>query len=191
MSEALMRAERIGDRGQRLAQMRPDHVAVGNVVGHLAQPVHVVGKREQPRLHIRQKTERVAHHRGAHHLAERADMRQAGRAVAGLEQHIAFFGRFPADPGENFTSLFKGPGAALAGGQNGRRVWNLSTWRGKLGGGGLYVNHRAPSPGSLRSPPSPARGEGSTAHIFPLSPCGRGRGPRAKRVGGVRGASAR
>ena len=28
----------------------------------------------------------MAHHRGARDLAERADMRQAGRAVAGLEQ---------------------------------------------------------------------------------------------------------
>jgi hypothetical protein len=30
--------------------------------------------------------EGVAHHGGARHLAERADMRQAGRAIAGLEQ---------------------------------------------------------------------------------------------------------
>ena len=31
----------------------------------------------------------MAHHGGARHLAEGADMRQAGGAVAGLEQHLA------------------------------------------------------------------------------------------------------
>ena len=68
--------------------MRLEERAVRHVVRDLAHAVHVVGEAEQPRLDLvaGQHAEGVAHHRGARDLAERADMRQAGRAVAGLEQ---------------------------------------------------------------------------------------------------------
>ncbi len=88
--EACMRAERIGHFGQRLAEMLRQHLLVGNVVRHLAQAVHVVGERDQPGLDrvVGQHAEGVAHHGGARDFAESADMRQAGRAVAGLEDHL-------------------------------------------------------------------------------------------------------
>ena len=82
--------ERIGHLGQRLAQMLRHHLLVGDVVGDLAQPVHVVGERDQPRLDlvIGENAKGVAHHRGARHFAERPDVRQAGRTIAGLEDHL-------------------------------------------------------------------------------------------------------
>ena len=42
MGEALVGTEGIGDARQRLAEMLGEHCLVGNVVGHLAQAVHVV-----------------------------------------------------------------------------------------------------------------------------------------------------
>jgi len=52
-------------------------------------------KQDKPRPHIgAQLLERMPHHGGARHLAERADVRQARGAVAGLEQHLAFGPRF-------------------------------------------------------------------------------------------------
>ncbi len=47
-------AERIGHRRERLAEMGRQHLLVGHVVGHLAQPVHVVGEAEQPRRDVAQ-----------------------------------------------------------------------------------------------------------------------------------------
>ena len=81
--------ERVGHLGQRLAEIGPQHVLVGHVVRHLAQAVHVVGKAQQPRLDLvlGQHAKGVPHHGRARDLAERSDMRQAGRPVAGLEQH--------------------------------------------------------------------------------------------------------
>jgi len=70
--------------------MRGEHILVRHIVGDLAQPIHVVGERDQPRLDlvVGEHAERVTHHRGAGDLAERADMRQARRPVAGLEDHF-------------------------------------------------------------------------------------------------------
>ena len=102
-------AERVRHRGQRLAEMGRQHLLVGHVVGHLAQPVHVVGEAEQPRRHVAQPLERAAHHGGAHDLAEGADMRQARRAVAGLEQHVAFRRRFAAGAGDQLAGFFEWP----------------------------------------------------------------------------------
>ncbi len=91
-AETVMAAERIGHLGQRLAEMLGQELLVRHVVRHLAQAVHVVGEGEQARLDLvlGQHAEGVAHHGGARDLAEGADMRQAGRAVAGLEQHLVF-----------------------------------------------------------------------------------------------------
>jgi hypothetical protein len=47
---AVMRAERIGDRRERLAQMARNMSWLGTLPGHFAQAVHVVGKGNQPRL---------------------------------------------------------------------------------------------------------------------------------------------
>ena len=71
---------------------------VRHVVRDLPHPVHVVGEAEQPRrdLVARQQAERGAHHGGARHFAERADMRQARGAVAGLEQRFASCRSSPA-----------------------------------------------------------------------------------------------
>ena len=85
-AETVMRAEGIGNGGERLAQMLPQHVLVGHIVGHLAQTVHVVGEGDQPRRHIREGFERLAHPARARDLAEGADMGKARRAVTGLEQ---------------------------------------------------------------------------------------------------------
>ena len=79
---------------------------------HLAQAVHVVGEGEQPGRNVGAMTlEGAAHHGGAHHLAEGADMRQARRAVAGLEQHIAFGRRRFLVARDQLARLLEGPGA--------------------------------------------------------------------------------
>ena len=82
--------ERIRHARERLAQMMRHHVPVRNVVGHLAQAVHIVGERDQPRLDlvVGEHAKGMAHHRGARDLTECPDMRQAGRAIAGLEDHL-------------------------------------------------------------------------------------------------------
>ena len=83
--------ERVGDAGQRLAEIGPHHLLVGDVVGNLAEPVHVVGEAEEPGrdLVLGEDTEGGPDHGRAGDLAEGADMRQAGRAVAGLEEDTA------------------------------------------------------------------------------------------------------
>ena len=71
--------------------MRAHQVLIWNVIRNLAQAVHVVGEREQPGFNPGiQNLESPADHGGADHFAERADMRQARRAITGLEQHISF-----------------------------------------------------------------------------------------------------
>ena len=115
LAEARMRAERIGHLGQRLAEMLLQHVLVRHVVGHLAQAIHVVGKGDQPRLDlvVGEHAEGVAHHGGARDLAEGADMRQAGRAVAGLEDHLVL--RLLLEPRDDLARLLERPGVRLLG----------------------------------------------------------------------------
>ena len=107
-AETVMRAERIGHPGERPADEALQHLAVGHVVGHLAQPVHVIGEGQQARGQAGQRGEGVPHPGGARHLAERADMRQAGGAVAGLEQ----CGRFArgGEAGGDLLRLLERPG---------------------------------------------------------------------------------
>ncbi len=90
LAEACMGAERVGHLGERLAEMLRQQLLVRHVVRHFAQAIHVVGERDQPRLDrvAGQHAEGVAHHGGARHLAEGADMRQARGAVAGFEDHL-------------------------------------------------------------------------------------------------------
>ena len=115
IGEARMRAERIGHLGQRLVEVLRHHFFVGDIVGNLAQAVHVVGKSDEPRLDRvgGEHAEGVAHHRGARHLAERADMRQAGRAVAGLEDDLVL--RVPLQPRHDLARFLERPGVRLLG----------------------------------------------------------------------------
>ena len=55
-----------------------------------------------------QHPEGVAHHGGARHLAEGADMRQARGAVAGLEQHLVLAGAL--EPRDELARLLERPG---------------------------------------------------------------------------------
>ncbi len=108
--EARMRAERIGHLGERLAEMLRHHLFVGHVVGNFAQPVHVVGERDQPGfdLVVGEHAKGMAHHRGARDFAERADMRQAGRSIAGLEYHLVL--RLALEPRDDLARLLERPG---------------------------------------------------------------------------------
>jgi hypothetical protein len=112
-AETVMGAEGIGDRGQGLAQMLGHHLLVRDVVGHAAQPVHIVGKGEKTGRDIGQAMEGLAHHGRAHDLAESADMGQAGGAVARLEQDMALLGRLAVQTLEQPLRLLKGPGLGV------------------------------------------------------------------------------
>src|SRR5439155_16882094 len=111
MAEARVVAERVWHLRQRLAEMLGHHLLVGNVVGHLAKPVHVVGEADQPRrnLVLSEDAEGVAHHRGAGDLAERADMWKARRPVARLEHDGAGRLRDALQPAQYFARLLEGP----------------------------------------------------------------------------------
>ena len=85
--EALVRAERVRDRCQRLLHVLAQHVLVRDVVRNLAHAVHVVGERDQAGRLVGEFLERAADPARAGDFAERADVGQAGRAVAGLEGH--------------------------------------------------------------------------------------------------------
>ena len=115
LGETCMRAERIGHLGQRFAEMLRHHLLVGNVVGHLAQAVHVVGERDQAGLDlvVGEHPEGVADHGGARHLAEGADMRQAGGAVAGFEDHLVL--RPLVQARDDLARLFERPSVRLLG----------------------------------------------------------------------------
>ena len=103
-------AERIRDSGQRLAQVPGQHLLVGDVVRHLAQAVHVVGETEEARGNVRQALKGAANHGGAHHLAEGSDVRQAGGAIARLEEHVALVWRLPVQALEKLAGLLERPG---------------------------------------------------------------------------------
>ena len=63
---------------------------------------------------VRQHAERVPHHSRARHLAERADMRQPRRAVAGLEDHFGL-GRV-LEPRDQLSRFLERPGFGDLGG---------------------------------------------------------------------------
>ena len=124
-------------------QVLAQHLRVRDALRHLAQAVHVVGEGDQARGPVvaRQGAKGVAHHGGAGDLAEGAHVRQARRAIAGLQDHRALqggkgrqgfirlagvdqgarFGSFGlAQPflqnmGQQVAGLFEGPGLGLAG----------------------------------------------------------------------------
>jgi hypothetical protein len=79
----------------------------------------------------------MADHAGAGHLAERADMRQAGRAVAGLEQRLGLAG--PLEALNQLARLLERPGI----GRLGRSELAIAQ---RLGTGSGKVNTRPPRP---------------------------------------------
>ncbi len=88
VGEALVRPERVGDLRQRLAEVGRERLLVGDIVGHLPQPVHVVAERnESRRCAARQLLVGVADEGRARDFVEGADVRQARGAVAGFEDH--------------------------------------------------------------------------------------------------------
>ena len=107
--EARILAERVRHLGQRLAEMPRHHLAVRDVVGGLAQAVHVVGERDQARLDRipGQRAEGVPHHGRARHLAERPDVRQSGGSVSGLEHDLGL--RRALEPRDQLPRLLEGP----------------------------------------------------------------------------------
>ncbi len=109
VAEALELAEGIGNAGQRHAQILAQHLRVRHVVRHLAQSVHVVGKGEEAGRQIGHAPEGLAHHGGAHHLAERADMGQARGAISGFEQHIALGRRCVLESRDQLARFLEGP----------------------------------------------------------------------------------
>src|SRR3984893_8351334 len=111
--KAWMGAERIWNLGQRLAKMGGDKLLVRNIVRHLAKAVHVVGKCNEAGLDLvlGQDPERMAHHARAGDLAKSSDMRQTGRPVAGLEQHLGLAGCL--DSRQDFARFLEWPGIGL------------------------------------------------------------------------------
>ncbi len=127
-AKARMRTEGVGYLRERLAEMGGNHFLIRDVVGHFAQPVHIVGKGDEPRLDLvaGENAERVAYHGRARNFTERADMRQAGRTVACLENHFALTGA--GDACDNFAGLFERPRARsirsiVKGPRGGSIVW--------------------------------------------------------------------
>ena len=108
--EAVVFAERVRHLRQRLAEMGGDDLAVRDVVRDLAQAVHVVGEGDEARLHlvVGQDAEGVADHGRPRDLAERADMRQARGAVAGLEDDLRF--RRAPEALDHLARLLERPG---------------------------------------------------------------------------------
>ena len=113
--EALVRAERIGDLRERLAQVLLDHRTRGDVVGHLPEPIHVVGEGDEARRDVAEHGECTAHHGRARDFAEGADVGQARGAVAGLEQRIALGRRLAAEALQQRRGLLERPSLGALG----------------------------------------------------------------------------
>ena len=75
--EGIMRSERILHRCQRHAEIRHQRITIRNIVRDLAQPVQIIGKTHKACLRAGQNLKGMADHRGPHHLAKSANMRQA------------------------------------------------------------------------------------------------------------------
>ena len=88
-TEAWIFTKRIAHRGQGLAQIFGQHLLVRHIVRDLAQTVHIVGKSDQLGRQgvVGQSAKGAPNHCGPHHLAKRADMGQARRPIAGLQDH--------------------------------------------------------------------------------------------------------
>ena len=89
LGETLMRPEGVRHVRQRFLEERGQPFGIRDVFGDLAHPVHVIAHAEHDGWQgvFRQGAEGVADHGGAHHLAEGADVRQAGGTIARLQHH--------------------------------------------------------------------------------------------------------
>ena len=119
--EAFMRTERVRDRRDRPADMPGQHVLIRDIIRHLAQPIHVIAEGDQARRQTRELREGMTDPACACHFAESADMRQAGRAIAGFKQSRFFAGSGQA--GRDLARLLKGPGlhgGKISGGGHGQ-----------------------------------------------------------------------
>ena len=152
MGETFMAAPRIGDVGQRLLQIAGQHFLVRHLRRDFAHAVHVVGKGDQTGLAPGEQFERAAHHGGARHLAEGADMGRAGRAVTGLEHHRAVLFH-PVEPLDQRFRLLKRPGFGVCGVGGGERL-DLQGGHGvafrmvrkaRFSAAGPHVNDRVPA----------------------------------------------
>ena len=114
-AETLVGAEGVRNPGQRLAEMLLHHRPVRDVVGHLAQRVHVVGEGHEARRDVAHRREGVAHHGRARDLGEGADVGQARGTVAGLEERIPLRRRRAADALQQGRGLLERPGLGVPG----------------------------------------------------------------------------
>ena len=119
--EAFMCAERVRDRRDRPADMPGQHFLIRHIIRHLAQPIHVIAEGDQARRQARELRKGLADPACARHFAESADMRQAGRAIAGFKQRRAFAGSGQA--GRDLARLLKGPGL------HGRKISSGGHWQ--------------------------------------------------------------
>ena len=118
--EAFMRTEGIRNGRDGPPDMPRQHVLIRHIIRHLAQPIHVIAEGDQARRQARELREGMADPACARHFAKGADMRQAGRAIAGFEQRRFLAGSGQA--GRDLARLLKGPG--LHGGKiSGGRHW--------------------------------------------------------------------
>ncbi len=116
-AEAAVGTERVAHLGQWLTQVFAEHFGVGNAVRHLAQPVHIVGKGDQARLHAgHQRFEGAADHGGAHHFAKGADVRQARWAITGFEDHRMTSWHAVRIARQHLAGFLEGPGLILKSG---------------------------------------------------------------------------
>ena len=123
---------------------------LGTLSGTLRRPSMSSEKQIEPRLDaaLGQHLEGVAHHGGAGDLAEGADVRQAGGAVARLEDDGLVGGaRELLEPLDDLARLLERPGARLRGDCNQRGVEALCHGRGP------YLPLPAPS---TQTPPPPS-----------------------------------
>ena len=93
--------------------MAGQHLRLGQIVGHLAKAVHVVGKSDQMSGNVRQSLEGMADPTGAGDFAKGADMRQTRGAIASLEQHLLHrfcVGAALLDSRQKLAGFLKRPG---------------------------------------------------------------------------------
>ncbi len=151
--EAVVGAERVGHLCQRLAEMGGEHRLVRDVVGDLAEPVHVIAERDEAGRQAGQFLISVADHGGAKHFVEGADVGQARGAIASFEQDRRAIG-FPVWPAlQQFARFFIGPGLARQSGISKCVVAQLLPFRSHIAKAGQRGRSFAPS----RAPRNPCR----------------------------------
>src|SRR5438128_506483 len=126
------------------------HVPVWDIVRHLTQAIHVVGKGNQTSLDvvIGEHAKGVSHHGGARDLAEGADVRQARGAVAGLEHHLVLWALF--QPRDDLARFLERPGIRAFGNLAQRR--DLERGHQWLSGRGHYHSPQRPSKHAFHPP---------------------------------------